>query len=270
MRAKMAVVKAPRGRHRHRRHRRRRFRLLQCLDPGRDHHRRLRRAGRQARQPRGVVDARAPRTRSRALGVKIGLSPEAVERCIREAGIGFMMAPTHHASMRHVGPTRVELGTRTIFNLLGPLSNPAGVKRQMIGVFSAAWLEPMAEVLRNLGSERVWVTHGVDGLDEITVTAPTRVVELKGGALHAFELTPEDGGPRPRPRPRRSRAATRRTTPGADRRPRRRARRLSRHRRLTHGGRAGGRGQGRDDQGRRGHRRSGDRLRRRPPDARSS
>ena len=96
-----------------------------------------------------------------ALGVKIGLPPEAVERCIREAGIGFMMAPTHHAAMRHVGPTRVELGTRTIFNLLGPLSNPAGVKRQLIGVFSAAWLEPMAEVLRNLGSERVWITHGV-------------------------------------------------------------------------------------------------------------
>ncbi|HXW20699.1 MAG TPA: anthranilate phosphoribosyltransferase, partial [Roseiarcus sp.] len=85
-----------------------------------------------------------------ALGVKIGIAPEAVERCIREAGIGFMMAPTHHAAMRHVGPARVELGTRTIFNLLGPLSNPAGVRRQLIGVFSSAWLEPMAEVLRNL------------------------------------------------------------------------------------------------------------------------
>ena len=96
-----------------------------------------------------------------ALGVKIGLPPEGVERCIREAGIGFMMAPSHHAAMRHVGPTRVELGTRTIFNLLGPLSNPAGVKRQLIGVFSAAWLEPMAEVLRNLGSERVWITYGI-------------------------------------------------------------------------------------------------------------
>src|SRR6204780_5412964 len=129
-----------------------------------------------------------------ALGVKIGLSPDGVEPCIREAGIGFMMAPAHHASMRHVGPTRVELGTRTIFNLLGPLSNPAGVKRQLVGVFSAASLEPMAEVLRNFGSERVWVTHGLDGLDEITVTAPTKVVELKGGALHAFELTPEGAG----------------------------------------------------------------------------
>jgi anthranilate phosphoribosyltransferase len=129
-----------------------------------------------------------------ALGVKIGLAPEAVERCVRETGLGFMMAPAHHAAMRHVGPTRVELGTRTIFNLLGPLSNPAGVKRQLVGVFSAAWLEPMAEVLRNLGSERAWITHGLDGLDEITTTGPTRVVELKNGAIHAFEVTPEEAG----------------------------------------------------------------------------
>jgi anthranilate phosphoribosyltransferase len=129
-----------------------------------------------------------------ALGVKIGLPPEGVERCVREAGIGFMMAPTHHAAMRHVGPTRIELGTRTIFNLLGPLSNPAGVSRQLIGVFSAAWLEPMAEVLRNLGSERVWITHGLDGLDEITTTGPTKVIELKNGAIHAFEVTPEEAG----------------------------------------------------------------------------
>ena len=129
-----------------------------------------------------------------ALGVKIGLAPDGVERCLREANIGFMMAPAHHAAMRHVGPTRVELGTRTIFNLLGPLSNPAGVKRQLIGVFSAAWLAPMAEVSRNLGSERVWVTHGVDGLDEITTTGPTKVVELKDGAIRAFEVTPEEAG----------------------------------------------------------------------------
>jgi anthranilate phosphoribosyltransferase len=129
-----------------------------------------------------------------ALGVKIGLPPDGVERCIREAGIGFMMAPSHHAAMRHVGATRVELGTRTIFNLLGPLSNPARVKRQVIGVFSAAWLEPMAEVLRNLGSERVWIAHGVDGLDEITTTGPTKVVELKDGVLRAFEVTPEMAG----------------------------------------------------------------------------
>ncbi len=131
-----------------------------------------------------------------ALGVKIGLPPEGVERCIREAGIGFMMAPAHHAAMRHVGPTRVELGTRTLFNLLGPLSNPAGVKRQLIGVFSDAWLEPMAEVLRNLGSERVWITCGSDGLDEITTTGPTRIVELKDGAIRSFDVAPEEAGVR--------------------------------------------------------------------------
>ena len=126
--------------------------------------------------------------------MKIGLPPEGVERCLKDAGIAFMMAPAHHASMRNVGPTRAELGTRTLFNILGPLSNPASVKRQLVGVFSAAWLEPMAEVLRNFGSERVWVTHGLDGLDEITTTGPTKVVELKGGALHTFELTPEAAG----------------------------------------------------------------------------
>src|ERR1700691_4550196 len=120
-----------------------------------------------------------------ALGVKIGVAPEVIERCVREAGIGFMMATTHHASMRHVGAARVELGTRTIFNLLGPLSNPAGVKRQVIGVFSAAWLEPMAKVLRNHGSERVWLCHGGDGLDEITTTAPTEIVELREGEIRS-------------------------------------------------------------------------------------
>jgi len=129
-----------------------------------------------------------------ALGVKIGVAPEVVERCIAEARFGFMMAPAHHAAMRHVGPTRVELGTRTIFNLLGPLSNPAGVKRQMIGVYSAAWLEPMAEVLRSLGSERVWIAHGEDGLDEITTTAPTQIVELNGGKISSFTISPEDVG----------------------------------------------------------------------------
>ena len=129
-----------------------------------------------------------------ALGVKVGLAPQGVERCLKEAGICFMMAPTHHAAMRHVGPTRVELGTRTIFNLLGPLANPASVRRQLIGVFSSAWLEPLAEVLRNLGAERVWITHGTDGLDEITTTGPTSVVELKNGSIHSFEVAPEDVG----------------------------------------------------------------------------
>src|SRR5262249_29480460 len=116
-----------------------------------------------------------------ALGVNIELDPQSVGRCIREAGIGFMFAPAHHPAMKNVGPTRVELGTRTIFNLLGPLSNPAGVKRQMVGVFSRQWVEPLAHVLRNLGSESAWVVHGSDGLDEITVAGPTYVASLQNG-----------------------------------------------------------------------------------------
>ena len=129
-----------------------------------------------------------------ALGVKIGLTPDHVARCVREAGIGFMMAQTHHAAMRHVGAARVELGTRTIFNLLGPLSNPAGVKRQLLGVFSREWLQPLAEVLRTLGAERVWLVHGSDGLDEITTTGPTSVVALEDGAIRSFEIAPADVG----------------------------------------------------------------------------
>jgi anthranilate phosphoribosyltransferase len=96
--------------------------------------------------------------------------------------------------MKNVGPTRVELGTRTIFNLLGPLSNPAGVKRQMVGVFSRQWVEPLAQVLKNLGSERVWVVHGSDGLDEITIAGPTFVAALEGGTVRSFEIAPEDVG----------------------------------------------------------------------------
>jgi anthranilate phosphoribosyltransferase len=129
-----------------------------------------------------------------ALGVKIDLMPDSVGRCITEAGIGFMFAPAHHPAMKNVGPTRVELGTRTIFNLLGPLSNPAGVKRQMIGVFSRQWIEPLAQVLKNLGSECVWVVHGSDGLDEITTAGPTAVAALENGAVRTFEITPEDVG----------------------------------------------------------------------------
>ena len=105
-----------------------------------------------------------------------------------------MFAPAHHPAMRHVGPTRVELGTRTIFNLLGPLSNPAGVRRQLVGVFSRQWVEPLAHVLENLGSERAWVVHGSDGLDEITTTGPTAIASLENGAVRTFEITPEDVG----------------------------------------------------------------------------
>src|SRR6201996_6557379 len=129
-----------------------------------------------------------------ALGVKIDLRPEQVSRCVREAGIGFMFAPAHHPAMKNVNPTRVELATRTIFNLLGPLSNPAGVKRQMVGVFSRQWVQPLAQVLKNLGSESAWVVHGSDGLDEITLTGPTFVAALENGSIRTFEVTPEEAG----------------------------------------------------------------------------
>ncbi len=129
-----------------------------------------------------------------SLGVKIDLTPEQVGRCVSDAGIGFMFAPAHHPAMKNVGPTRVELGTRTIFNLLGPLSNPAGVKRQLVGVFSRHWIEPLAQVLNNLGSDSVWVVHGSDGLDEITTSGPTHVAALENGKVRTFEIKPEDVG----------------------------------------------------------------------------
>lgn len=128
-----------------------------------------------------------------ALGVQIELPPEGIATCIRDAGLGFMFAPAHHSAMRFVGPSRVELGTRTIFNILGPLSNPAGVTRQLVGVFSPQWLRPIAEVLRDLGSETVWVVHG-DGLDEMTTTGTTQVVALENGEIREFTLTPEEFG----------------------------------------------------------------------------
>jgi anthranilate phosphoribosyltransferase len=129
-----------------------------------------------------------------SLGVKIDITPEQVGRCVREAGIGFMFAPTHHPAMKNVGPTRAELATRTIFNLLGPLSNPAGVRRQMVGVFSRQWVQPLAQVLKNLGAESVWVVHGSDGLDEITITGPTFVAALENGNIRTFEVAPEEAG----------------------------------------------------------------------------
>ncbi len=129
-----------------------------------------------------------------ALGVNIEADMALVEEAINSINIGFLMAPRHHSAMRHVGPTRVELGTRTIFNLLGPLSNPAGTKRQLIGVFHRQWTAPMAEVLGRLGTERAWVVHGSDGLDEITTTGATYVSEINQGKLSSFEVTPEDAG----------------------------------------------------------------------------
>ena len=128
------------------------------------------------------------------LGLNIMVGPEVVERCINQAGIGFMMAPMHHPAMRHVGPIRAELGTRTIFNILGPLTNPAGVKRQLTGAFSAALIRPMAETLLALGSEKAWLVHGGDGSDEISIAAPTAVAALENGAVREFTLHPEDAG----------------------------------------------------------------------------
>lgn len=130
----------------------------------------------------------------RALGVNIEAAMPLVEESLADAGIGFLMAPRHHGAMRHVAGARVELGTRTIFNLLGPISNPAGTKRQLIGVFSERWLEPLATVLGALGSERAWIVHGADGMDELTTAGPTFVAELRDGAVSRFTVTPEDAG----------------------------------------------------------------------------
>jgi anthranilate phosphoribosyltransferase len=129
-----------------------------------------------------------------ALGVKLDVPPEKISEAITTAGVGFMFAPAHHVSMKHVGPSRVELGTRTIFNLLGPLSNPAGVKRQVTGVFARSWVEPLAHVLHNLGSEACWICHGEGGMDEIVPTGTTWISELKNGKVTSFEVTPEAAG----------------------------------------------------------------------------
>ena len=129
-----------------------------------------------------------------ALGVRIDLSPEGISRCIREAGIGFMFAPAHHPALKHVGPSRVEMGTRTMFNLLGPQSNPAGARRYMMGVYSKQWVEPVAAALLANRAISAWVVHGDSGPDEISTTGPTFVASIKGGNLTSFEITPEDAG----------------------------------------------------------------------------
>lgn len=128
-----------------------------------------------------------------ALGVNIEADLLLVRACLWEIGIGFLMAPRHHSATRHVAPTRVELGTRTIFNLLGPLSNPAHARRQLVGVFAPEWVRPMAEVLGRLGGERAWVVHG-DGLDELTTAGPTTVAALEGGRVETFEVVAQDAG----------------------------------------------------------------------------
>ena len=128
------------------------------------------------------------------LGVNLDAPFETVSKAIFEAGIGFMMAPRHHSAMKHVGKPRVELGVRTVFNLLGPLTNPAGVTRQFTGVFAREWIEPLANVLNNLGTEKAWVVHGADGLDELTTTGPSYVAALENSTVKTFEVTPEDAG----------------------------------------------------------------------------
>jgi anthranilate phosphoribosyltransferase len=128
------------------------------------------------------------------MGINVMVGPDVVERALTEAGIGFMMAPVHHPAMAHVGPSRVELGTRTLFNILGPLTNPAGVKRQLTGAFSRAMIRPMAETLLALGSERAWLVHGADGTDEISITGPTWLAALEDGEVTDREVHPEDAG----------------------------------------------------------------------------
>ena len=153
-----------------------------------------------------------------AAGVSLDLTPEQVAQCVNEVGVGFMFAPKHHGAMKHaIGPRR-EMGVRTIFNLLGPLTNPAGAPNQVVGVFSDQWVEPLAQVLHRLGSEHVMVVHAEDGMDEISIGAPTRVAELKHGKIHTYTVTPEQlglkRGPVARPaRPRRGRPG--RARPGA-------------------------------------------------------
>ncbi len=136
----------------------------------------------------------------KALGVNLDCDMALVQQALDQLGLCFMMAPRHHGAMKHVMPARIELATRTIFNLLGPLSNPARTRRQLLGVFAHGWVEPLAQVLHRLGAEAAWVVHGSDGLDEITTTGPTFVAELKQGAVRTFEITPEQAGlPRAQP-----------------------------------------------------------------------
>lgn len=129
-----------------------------------------------------------------AMGINVMVGPEVVEQALQQAGIGFMMAPMHHPAMKHVGPVRAELGSKTIFNILGPLTNPAGVKRQLTGAFAPDLIFPMAETLRDLGTEAAWLVHGSDGTDEITICGTTAVAALKDGEITALEVHPEDAG----------------------------------------------------------------------------
>jgi anthranilate phosphoribosyltransferase len=136
----------------------------------------------------GAADALA------TLGVNINAPVATIEACLAGANIGYMNAPNHHNAMRHVMPARVELGVRTVFNMIGPLTNPAGVKRQLTGTFSRALLRPMSEVLLKLGSEKAWLVHGMDGTDEVSISGPTYVAALADGKISQFTIMPEDAG----------------------------------------------------------------------------
>jgi anthranilate phosphoribosyltransferase len=129
-----------------------------------------------------------------ALGVRIDLSPQAAQQCLAETGLCFLFAPAYHPAMKHVAPVRKELGFRTVFNLLGPICNPARVRRQLLGVFAERWVAPIAGVLAELGTEHAWVVHGRDGMDELTVTGSSLVMEVANGASRTFEIVPEDAG----------------------------------------------------------------------------
>ena len=128
------------------------------------------------------------------MGVNVMVGADVAERAINEVGIGFMMAPMHHPAIKHVMPVRQEMGCKTIFNILGPLTNPAGVKRQLTGAFAADLIHPMAETLLSLGSEKAWLVHGSDGMDEISITGTTAVAAVEDGAVHTREIHPEDAG----------------------------------------------------------------------------
>ncbi len=188
-RARGAAVAAVRRRVRHLRHGRRSIGHVQHLVVRGAGRRRVRRAGREARQPVGVEPV-GQRRRVRSARRAVTAPPAVVERCLAEAGIGFFFAPTFHPSMRHAGATRRALGVRTAFNLLGPLTNPAGATRQLVGVPRPEFTELLARALLLLGSERAWVVHGADGIDEISTTGYTKVSECRDGAVNTFYLHP--------------------------------------------------------------------------------
>ena len=143
---------------------------------------------------RGVSSKSGAADVLQTLGLSLELSPEQVAACVEKVGVGFLFAQSFHPAMKHVGPARREMAVRTVFNLLGPMTNPAGTKRLVIGVFAKRWCRPLAEALSVLGTEKAWVVHGSDGLDEITTTGPTHVVELDGGSIREFDITPAEAG----------------------------------------------------------------------------